>query len=194
MTRTSAVRALLLAAAFAAGCAAPDATTGPAWGGTALARGSTATTLYRYTLHGDIASDPGGTAPTATMPTSAPFEGVSLSNVTVTVGVPTGTIAACRTGSATYATDFGPNAGLTWVGTLTIVKKTRTLNFLGTRVGGTETFQFSISDATGGPVQAPGPMGSYTYSYTDARLFSDSRSTYFDGLYRCVNLTVTATP
>ena len=154
--------------------------------------GGGANTLYAYTFSGDAVS-PAGPAGTTSQSTTAPFRNLTVSGVTVTLSAPTGNISACRLGTATYVDHFGENAGRTFTGTLT-VPKTGGLSFLGTEVGGSAQVQFSAGDATGGPVETAGAGGTYTHTLTDARLFFGGNSTYFDGLYRCVNLTVTATP
>lgn len=148
-------------------------------------------TVYAYTMTGDI--DSVGDAPTAGAKAGSPFARFSLSDFSLTLEAPTGDVAACRTGSGTYTTTFGANAGPVWVGTLK-TGNSGTLSFLGSNADG-ETIQFSLADATGGPTQGESEApGSYTYSYTDARLYFGSNSTHYDGLYRCVNVTLTATP
>lgn len=158
-----------------------------------LAKGSGGQTVYAYTLSGDVVTAPSSVAPRKSAPTTAPFRNLSISGVSVLLSAPTGSVASCNTGNATYSADFGLNQGPVWTGTLSI-PNTGTLSFLGSDGAGAQ-IQFSVSDATGGPVQSPGPTsGSYSYLYTDARLFFGSNSTHFDGLYRCVNIAVTATP
>jgi hypothetical protein len=153
--------------------------------------GSTQSTVYAYWLSGDIMSI--GDAPTASKKTTAPFTNLSLTDFSVTLVKPTGTTSECQTGGGEYATNFGANAGPVWTGSLKIAK-TETLSFLGTNDSG-ETIQFSVADASGGATQEHDEgTGSYTYSYTDARLFFGSNSTHHDGKYRCVNLVLVAMP
>jgi hypothetical protein len=154
---------------------------------------SSRNTVYAYSFTGDIETPASAPSATTAQSTGSPFKNLSVSGVTVTLGAPTGTIAACATGGAPYTDTFGANAGRTFIGTVSI-PKTGTLNFLGTESGGGAQVQFSVSDATGGPVQGAGANGAYTYSYSDARFFFGGNSTFFDGLYRCVNLTLVATP
>lgn len=158
-----------------------------------LAKAAGGKTTFAYTLSGD-ATTPVSSAPAvaSTSPTK-PFYNLSVSGVSVALSAPTGDISRCKTGNGTYATDFGANAGTVWTGTLSI-PTTGTMSFLGTDGAGT-TVQFSVSDATGGPVQSAGATpGSYDYSYTDARFYFGGNSSHYDGLYRCVNITVTAAP
>lgn len=148
-------------------------------------------TTYAYALTGDVTTE--GTLGTAQAKTGKPFLDVSVSNVTVRLGSPSGDIGVCRTGDGVYDTTFGAHVGDAWFGTLTL-HRTGTLGFNGTRGGGSEQVQFSVADANG-PVQSPGPTaGSYTLAYTNARMFFGAQSTHYDAMYRCVNITVAATP
>jgi len=151
-------------------------------------------TVYAYTLSGDI-STPTGSASTAKAQASNPFFNISTSPATVTLGTPTGAIPACNSAlNGEYAPDFGIVAGRSWVGTLRITN-TGTLIFQGTEVDGSAPLQFTMSDLTGGgPVLTTNASGPATYSYTDASLYFGSGGIGNDGRYRCVKLTVTATP
>lgn len=146
-------------------------------------------TVYAYTMVGDI-SGGGSTASSKSTPLGQNME---LSNFTVTLGGPTGLVTECRTGSGVYDDDsFHPdNLDREWVGTVKMWKS-GSLSFLGSNGG--DTLQFTTEDATGGPVLTAEADGSYTYTYTDARLFFGSNSTNYDAKYRCVNLTMIATP
>jgi hypothetical protein len=147
--------------------------------------------VFRYAMEGDITSPEDG--PTASMKAGDPFGGLNISGVVVTLGTPTGIVSECRTGGATYSGDFGENGASIWTGSLNIKKPTNLLNFSGTNENG-DFVQFSIGDATGGPVVTLDEQGVYRYEYTDARHFFGGNSTKYDGLYRCVNVTLTATP
>jgi hypothetical protein len=162
---------------------APDVTGIPdiAWRPTsaASAKSGGGPTVYAYTLSGDI-STPTGSASTAKAQASNPFFNLSTS--------------PCKSVlNGEYAPDFGIVAGRPWVGTLRITN-TGTLIFQGTDVGGAP-LQFTMSDLTGGgPILTTNASGPATYSYTDASLYFGSGGIGNDGRYRCVNLTVTATP
>jgi hypothetical protein len=145
---------------------------------------------WAYTMSGDAESR--GTAPTASAKATAPFNNLSLDGMSLALVAPTGDIDACRTGSGSYTDTFGYYADQVLTGSLKIAK-TGTLSFLGTSDAG-DTVQFSVSDATGGPVQTAAEDGSYTYEYSDARFYYGGNTTVTDGLYRCVNLVLTATP
>jgi hypothetical protein len=141
-------------------------------------------------MDGDVEST--GGAPTASTKATQPFNNLSLSNYSLVLINPSGNIDACRTASGEYTDSFGHYSGKVLTGSLKIAK-TGTLNFLGTDPDG-DTVQFSVGDATGGPVQSEGEGGTYTYEYTDARFYFGGNSTVTDGLYRCVNLVLTAAP
>jgi hypothetical protein len=160
----------------------------------ASAKSGGGSAAYAYTLGGDIFTPTASKASTAKAQVSNPFYNLSTSPATVTLGTPTGAVDVCSAGSnATYANSFGAVAGRSWVGTLRIATN-GTLSFLGTEVNGTATLQFSMSDMTGGPALTTTTNGPATYSYTDAVLFFGGGGVGYDGQYRCVNLTVTATP
>jgi hypothetical protein len=149
-------------------------------------------TLYGYTMEGDIFSPADATGPTASSKAEPSFQNLELAGFSVQLGAPSGDIGTCRTGSGVYAESFlEANRNRVWTGTLKIAR-TGTLSFLGTSDG--ETLQFSVADATGGPVRTKRVDGSYEYAYTNARLFFGSNSTHYDGMYRCVNLSLVATP
>jgi hypothetical protein len=145
---------------------------------------------WAYTMDGDVEST--GDAPTASTKATQPFNNLSLSNFSLVLVNPSGNIDACRTGSGEYTDTFGHYAGRVLTGSLKIAK-TSTLSFLGTDPDG-DTVQFSVSDDTGGPVQSAGEGGTYTYEYDDARFYFGGNTTVTDGLCRCVNLVLTATP
>jgi hypothetical protein len=147
--------------------------------------------VYRYAMEGDITSPQDG--PTASMKAGDPFGGLNISGVVVTLGAPTGDVSQCKTGGATYSNTFGDNGASIWTGSLNIKKPTNLLNFSGTNDAG-DFVQFSIGDATGGPVVTSDGQGGYSYEYTDARHFFGGNSTDYDGGYRCVNVTLTAKP
>jgi len=159
--------------------------------------GSGGQTVYAYSMVGNIVGG-GSTASSK----SAPFgQNMELSNFTVTLGGPTGVVTECRTGSGVYEDSFHPSNVVhpdtvgeeprSWVGTVKMWRS-GSLSFLGSDDG--DTLQFTTEDATGGPVLTAEDDGSYRYAYTDARLFFGSNSTHYDGMYRCVNLTMIATP
>ena len=87
---------------------------------------------------------------------------------------------------------FGTVAGTSWRGTLTIPNTTN-LSFNGTDDAG-RTMQFTMADLSGGPTLTLADAGSATYAYTDAALYFGATSVAHDGLFRCVNITVTANP
>lgn len=180
---SSALIAIILSAACQQDPAGPSVNDA----GLVFARAA-AGTHYSYAVSGDVRSADGSVNATARA-SGSPFKNMSLSNVVLTVGSPTGSGCDSR---FTYASSFGANEGLSYTGSLSQASQTRTLNFLGTRVGGSEVFQLSVSGANA--VETKNADGSYTLAYRNAAAYSDSRSTYFDGLYRCVNVTVTATP
>jgi hypothetical protein len=147
--------------------------------------------VYTYSMSGDIVSPQDG--PSTAMKAGDPFTNLSLSDFVVELGSPSGTVELCRTGSGEYADDFGLHANGAWQGTLKIARQSNTLSFLGSNTAG-DQIQFSIGDATGGPVLTATGGGAYQYEYSDARLFFGSNSTHFDGKYRCVNVVLTAVP
>ena len=180
----------LPAALFSLIAACASEPVGPSAGGDlspVFAKGAGGVT-YTYTVSGDVRSADGSANASRRVTSGSPFKGMALSGVTLTVGTPSGI--GCDT-RFSYASTFGLNEGLSFVGNLGRASQTGTLNFLGTRVGGTEVFQMSVS---GPGVETRNPDGSYTLTYANAAAYSDSRTTYFDGQYRCVNVTIVATP
>lgn len=145
-----------------------------------------------YSANGNVAS---ANPATATAKANAPFGKLSLAGFELILSEsgPTGNIDACRTGTGSYATDFGYYAGQVITGTLQIKDATTgMIAFLGSNAEG-HTVQFNIGDSTGGVVQSV-QHGVYTYTYTDARMYFGGNTTVTDGMYRCVNMTLTATP
>ncbi len=149
-------------------------------------------TSYSYALTGDIEFAAGGAAPTASMSNGQPFAKLHLAGVSITLQGPTGDIAACQaaTPKLQYATDINaPNQP--WTGTLKIAS-TGVLDFSGLDSQG-NTVEFAVEDFTGGPQQTSLGGGAYSDTYSDASLYYGSNAN-LDGLYRCVNVTLTATP
>ena len=144
---------------------------------------------FTYNMIGDIAAN----APwTAREQRSNPFANLSTT-ATLTLGAPTGDITTCKEAnpSQTFAVTFGAGTG-TWTGSLSIPSSSNNVVFKATNAG--QTMQFTMGDFTGGPTLTLAPDGSATYSYTNAALYFGALSIAHDGFYRCVNLTVTATP
>jgi len=165
----------------------------PLDGVTALAaKSGGGTAVFAYTVSGDVSTT--GAPSTARGHTNNPFLNLSTSPATLTLGSPTGDTTKCKAANASesFALTFGTVAGTTWTGTLTI-PNTANLSFNGTDAAGRK-MQFTMADLTGGPALTLADDGSATYAYTDAALYFGATSVAHDGLFRCVNLTVTATP
>jgi hypothetical protein len=162
-------------------------------GVTALAaKSGGGTAVFAYTVSGDVSTS--GAPSTARGHTDNPFLNLSTSPATLTLESPTGDTTKCKTAkpSETFAVTFGTVAGTSWRGTLTI-PNTANLSFNGTDDAG-RTMQFTMADLTGGPTLTLADAGSATYAYTDAALYFGATSVAHDGLFRCVNITVTANP
>jgi hypothetical protein len=181
----------------AAACSKDESPTAPALAlssakGGGGSGGGGGQTTWIYTAEGDLISPEGviGSSKGKT-----PFDKLSLSGFSLILSDagPSGSIEACRTGTGTYATDFGYYAGQVLTGTLQIKDSTTgMIAFLGNNAEG-HTIQFNIGDSTGGVVLNV-EDGVYSYIYTDARMYFGGNTTVTDGMYRCVNLNLIATP
>lgn len=150
--------------------------------------------LYDAAVTGDLALLD---AVQAERKSSDPFGNPDLTfeNVRVNVSGPTGDLTNCRVSypNLTFATDWAGHEG-DWTGQLMVKGGTHTVNFLGTRLvdGTTEQFQSTIQ-ANAEPRQDPS-TGVWYLELDDAAQFSDTRTTGYDGFYRCVDVTVVLSP
>jgi hypothetical protein len=158
---------------------------------------------YVASASGDLAMDPG---PMASRSASDPFgkQDLTFNNVAVTFSGPSGdhgeegSVCDARYPGIAGGGNFSPawpdhtmDAG-GWTGTLTVKGGTHTVNFLGTLVAdGTTQFQSTI-DGTYAKKQQEN--GVWQLVIENSAQFSDTRTTHYDGKYRCVNVTITLTP
>jgi hypothetical protein len=153
--------------------------------------GGSETRLIEYVLTGDA------TTITAVViaKSGEPFEKLELNGMALSLGVPTGDIDVCRTGSGSYTNTFGAYAGSQLTGTLKINmvgRKLGLMNFLGVDEDGA-TVQFSVEVPDGSPTVVETQTGTSELRYLNSRLYFGGNSAHADGLYRCVNMILVAT-